>query len=115
MSKQPTKKKAERKGKGKAVKASQLKVLKTIYSVTDCCNGVYQHATLHWTQRRIADSIPALVNRTEGVVSVDGDGFVLTPERWGVGYRLTCFGYATLFDSDPDRFPIPAPKITPLP
>jgi hypothetical protein len=101
---QPRKKKGEK--KPARLKTSQLKVLAAIYSVTDCCNGVYQYATLHWRQGRIADAMPRLVSRMEGVASVDGDGFLKIPERYGTGYKLTRSGYAALSNSNPERFPI---------
>lgn len=84
---------------------SQIKVLVAIYHGTDCCNEVYDYATLHHAQHRIADSMPDLVTSIDGVVSVDGDGFVKQPERYGRGFRLTRAGYEALTAHDGDRFP----------
>jgi len=84
---------------------SQLKVLTAIYAATDCSNGVYDYATLHHTQRRIAEAMPELVEWTDGCVPVDGDGFTPNTYTEGRGYRLTQLGYETLTASSPDRFP----------
>jgi len=84
---------------------SQIKVLVAVYHGTDCCNEVYDYATLHHTQQRIADTMPDLVTSVDGVVSVDGDGFVKTPERYGRGFRLTLTGYEALTQYDGERFP----------
>lgn len=82
-----------------------VKVLSAIYMATDCSNEVYDYATLHHAQRRIAESVPSLVVHTDGVLSVDGDGFMATPERYGRGYRLTRQGYEALTAHDPKRWP----------
>jgi len=84
---------------------SQVKVLSAIYQGTDCCNGVFDYATLHHTQARVADTMPSLVTSIDGVVSVDGDGFVVMPERYGRGFRLTQAGYETLTQHDAERYP----------
>jgi hypothetical protein len=87
------------------VKKSQLKVLALIYRGTDCCNEVFDYTKLHWTQERIADSMPELVSSIDGVVTVDGDGFMLDPERCGRGFRLTLAGYEALTEHDPEGYP----------
>lgn len=84
---------------------SQAKVLGLIYMATDCSNEVYDWATLHHTQARIADAMPDLVTSIDNCVAVDGDGFVDDPERYGRGFRLTPKGYEALTASDPARWP----------
>ena len=54
------------------LKPSQIKVLRAIYMATDCSNGVYDYATLHHTQEKVADSMRSLVKSKNGVLSVDG-------------------------------------------
>jgi len=107
MSKPTNKPKPTAKVRGKP---SELKVLEAIYSVTDCSNGVYEYAKLHWTQARIADGMIGLVSTHDGVVSVDGDGRIEMPERYGTGYKLTHAGYRALTRSDPERFPTPTAR-----
>lgn len=87
---------------------SQLKVLEAIYTATDCSNEVYDYATLHWTQERIAKGLGDLVLSIDGVVSVDGDGFVTDPERYGRGWRLTPKGYEALTAHDEAKWPAEA-------
>jgi len=84
---------------------AQLKVLMDIYMGTDCCNSVYDYATLHWKQQKIADQMPELVKWIDGVLAVDGDGFSKIPERYGRGFRLTPKGYEALTESNPTGFP----------
>lgn len=84
---------------------SQVKVLEQIYYFTDCCNEVYDWALLHWTQERIADTLPDLVESIAGCVSVDGNGFMVNPERYGRGFRLKQAGYEALTELDPERHP----------
>lgn len=87
------------------LKPSQIKVLRAIYMATDCSNGVYDYATLHHTQEKVADSMRSLVKSKNGVLSVDGDGFSVTPERYGRGFRLTKSGYKALTKHDPEAYP----------
>lgn len=89
-----------------AISRGQLKVLRAIYLGTDCCNGVYDYATLHHTQERIADTMPRLVLSRGGVVAVDGDGFTKIPERYRRGFRLKKAGYKALTHSDPEAYPV---------
>lgn len=84
---------------------SQIKVLAAIYMATDCSNGVYDYATLRWNQERIAKGLGDLVLSIDGVVSVDGDGFVVVPERYGRGGRLTPKGYKALTASSESKYP----------
>ena len=84
---------------------SQIKVLEKIYLTTDCSNGVWDYAKLHWTQARIADGMKGMV-RTSKCVMVDGDGFVGDTERWGVGYQLTRMGYEALTAHDTEAYPV---------
>lgn len=84
---------------------SQIKVLGVIYGATDCSNEVYDWATLHHTQAKIADAMPGLVKSIDNCVQVDGDGFIGDVERWGRGFRLTASGYEALTAHDPERWP----------
>lgn len=84
---------------------SQAKVLGLIYMATDCSNEVYDWATLHHTQQRIADAMPDLVTSIDNCTAVDGDGFMVNPERIGRGFRLTQKGYEALTAHDPARWP----------
>lgn len=84
---------------------SQLKVLSVIYMATDCSNEVYDYATLHHTQRKIAEAMPELVCWHDGCVPVDGDGFSKSTYTEGRGYRLMSAGYEALTASAPERFP----------
>lgn len=91
------------------MRAAQIKVLAAIYSCTDCSNGVFDYATLHWAQARIADGMEALVESCDGVVTVDGDGFAQYDsrgrEKVGRGFRLTKKGYEVLTAHDPKSWP----------
>lgn len=87
------------------LKPSQLKVLSVIYMATDCSNKVYDYATLHHTQRRIAEAMPEWVTWIDGCTPVDEDGFSPDTYTEGRGYRLTQLGYEALTASSPDRFP----------
>ena len=86
--------------KREEVDAALLKVLYVIYITTKCSNGVFQYVTLHWTQARIAERHPDLVEYEDGVVKVDGDGFTdwdsKGRERVGRGYRLTKKGLSAI-------------------
>ena len=84
---------------------SQIKVLGIIYMATDCSNEVYDWATLHHTQRKIAEKMPDLVCWIDGCVPVDGDGFARDTYVEGRGYRLTREGYEALTASNPDCYP----------
>lgn len=81
------------------------RVLEIIYVATDCSNGVYDYATLHWTQRKVAESYPEFVSWIDGCTPVDGNGFVKQTYTEGRGYRLTNAGYAALTKYDSARFP----------
>jgi hypothetical protein len=83
----------------------QLKVLQAIYSVTDCSNGVYDYARLHWRQAKIADGMPSLVESIDGCMEVDGDGFRVDNRSDGRGYRLTNAGYEELTRHWPEAYP----------
>jgi len=84
---------------------SQLNVLGLIYLATDCSNEVYDWATLHHTQAKVADAMPELVSSIDDCVAVDGDGFMSDPERYGRGFRLTLKGYEALTASNPECWP----------
>jgi len=84
---------------------SQIKVLSVIYMATDCSNEVYDYATLHHAQAKIADGMPALVTSVDGCTPVDGDGFAKDSFREGRGFRLTKAGYEALTASDQARWP----------
>ena len=84
---------------------SQLRVLGVIYMATDCSNEVYDWATLHHTQRKIAEKMPDLVCWIDGCVPVDGDGHAHDTYTEGRGYRLKLAGYEALTDSSPERYP----------
>lgn len=84
---------------------SQLKVLSVIYSATDRSNEVYDYATLHHTQRRIAEAMPEHVTWIDGCTPVDGDGFASSTYTEGRGYRLSQLGYESLTAYNPDGFP----------
>jgi hypothetical protein len=90
------------------VKRNELIVLSAVYSATDCCNEVYDYAKLHHRQTHIADEMVTrgLLVACDGVVSVDGDGFITEPERYGTGYRLTLAGYEALTAWQPDVYPV---------
>jgi len=87
----------------------QINVLCAIYSATDCSNGVFDYASLHWTRAKIADAMPELVESCDGVTTVDGDGFTAWDskgrERVGRGFRLTNAGYEALTAHDAARYP----------
>lgn len=87
---------------------SQLKVLSIIYTATDCSNEVYDYATLHHTQRRIAEAIPEFVTWIDGCTPVDGNGFAPDTYTEGRGYRLTPKGYEALTESNQERYPLDA-------
>lgn len=87
------------------MKASQAKILRAIYMATDCSNEVYDYATLHWTQRNIAEAMPDLVEWIDGCTPVDGDGFTPNSYTEGRGYRLRPRGYEALTDHDPAGYP----------
>lgn len=84
---------------------SQLRVLGVIYMATDCSNEVYDWATLHHTQRRIAEAMPEQVCWIDGCVPVGGDGFTRDAYVEGRGYRLKLAGYEALTESAPDQYP----------
>jgi len=87
------------------MKSGLIKILSVIYGATDCSNGVYDYATLHWTQQKLAEENPGLVSWVDGCVPVDGDGFSKQTYREGRGYRLTNAGYEALTTFDVNRFP----------
>lgn len=87
------------------MKKGPYKVLEIIYDATDCSNQVYDYATLHWKQRKLAEENPDLVSWVDGCVPVDGDGFSKQTYREGRGYRLTNSGYEALTKFDPEKFP----------
>ena len=84
---------------------SQRRVLERIYTSTYCCNEVYDYATLHHTQRRIAEAMPKFVEWIDGCTPVDGDGFAPDTYTEGRGYRLTELGYKALTKADPEQYP----------
>lgn len=88
----------------------EIKVMAAIYSATDCSNTVYDWATLHYRQEQIAERLESrgLVHHCDGVVAVDGDGFIRMPERYGIGWRLTNAGYEALTTADPAAYPASA-------
>ena len=90
---------------GRMLTPSQAKVLGVIYIATDCSNEVYDYATLHHTQRKIAEAMPELVCWIDGCVPVDGDGHARDTYVEGRGYRLTRAGYEVLTALFPKRYP----------
>ena len=90
---------------GLTLTQSQAKVLGVIYMATDCSNEVYDYATLHHTQRKIAEAMPELVCWIDGCVPVDGDGHARDTYVEGRGYRLTRAGYEALTEVEPEKYP----------
>jgi hypothetical protein len=89
-----------------SVTKREIKVLAAVYRGTDCCNEVYDYATLHYSQRMIADELKSRGLMTSEVcLEADGDGFSKEPERWSDGYRLTTAGYEALTAHSPDGYP----------
>jgi len=84
---------------------SQMKVLRLIYLATDCSNEVYDYASLHWTQRRIAEAMPTMVSWIEGCIPVDGDGHSPDTYTESRGYQLTNAGYEALTIHDKEAYP----------
>lgn len=84
----------------------QLKILAVVYAATDRSNEVYDYATLHHTQRPIAEAMPDLVVWIDGCVPVDGDGFSQQTYTEGRGYRLTTAGYEALTAHNAECWPI---------
>lgn len=89
------------------MKPNQLRILELVYSVTDCSNEVHDFASLHHTQRGIADGLveSGHLIAEDGLALCDGDGFTVIPERYGRGYQLTLAGYEALTASQPGGFP----------
>lgn len=86
---------------------SELKVMASVYLSTDCCNEVYDYATLHHKQEPIADRLEAagLLTHVDDCVKVDGDGFAGDSWSEGRGWRLTPAGYEALTADSPERWP----------
>lgn len=84
---------------------AQERILTSIYLTTECSNGVWEYATLHHKQQHLADALEShtLVEHVDDVLEVDGDGFVIYPERYGRGHRLTDAGRAWLAARDAEN------------